>query len=171
LDNEPATGRFCGREHILPLRIYYEDTDFSGVVYHANYVRYLERGRSEFIRAIGASHTGLMQGPSPATFMVSAMDLRFRRPAKIDDRLEVRTRIETVRGARIFATQSVTRGSEVIVEASVENVCVDMTGRPRRPPPVLVARLAKYLASSETANAPANDVAQAIESAMLVAAE
>jgi acyl-CoA thioester hydrolase len=158
LDNEPSSGLFCGREHILPLRIYYEDTDFSGVVYHANYVRYLERGRSEFIRAIGASHTSLMQGPARITFMVSAMDLRFRRPARIDDRLEVRTIFETIRGARLIARQTVTRGADVILEATCENVCVDFEGRPRRPPALLMARIRKYLATStEAPGAPAND--------------
>lgn len=89
-------GRINGREHRMPLRIYYEDTDLSGVVYHANYVRYLERGRSEFIRAIraiGASHTRMMSAGAPVTFMVSELGLRFVRPARIDDRLEIRTQV------------------------------------------------------------------------------
>jgi acyl-CoA thioester hydrolase len=155
MDNEPAAGLFCGREHILPLRIYYEDTDFSGVVYHANYVRYLERGRSEFIRAIGASHSSLMQGDTRVTFMVSALDLRFLRPARIDDRLEVRTIFDSVRGARLIARQTVARGNELILEASVENVCVDFQGRPRRPPAQLMTRLSRYLPTPATI--PAND--------------
>jgi acyl-CoA thioester hydrolase len=169
LEHNPAAGRFCGREHILPLRIYYEDTDFSGVVYHANYVRYLERGRSEFIRAIGVSHTSLMQGPSPATFMVSALDMRFVRPARIDDWLEVRTATEWVRGARVFTRQGVFRGNELILEAGVENVCVSLDGRPRRIPSQLMERLAAYLDPSQ-ARSPvaAND---AVAAAMTVAAE
>lgn len=145
MEHDPAGGRFCGREHILPLRIYYEDTDFSGVVYHANYVRYLERGRSEFIRAIGASHTSLLQGPSPATFMVSALNMRFVRPAKIDDRLDVRTHCDWVRGARLFCRQAVFRGNELIIEAEVENVCVSLDGRPRRIPPMMMDRLRPHL--------------------------
>jgi acyl-CoA thioester hydrolase len=164
MDNEPAAGMFCGREHILPLRIYYEDTDFSGVVYHANYVRYLERGRSEFIRAIGVSHSSLMQGETRVTFMVSALDMRFLRPARIDDRLEIRTRFESVRGARLIARQSVmrqsvSRGADLILEASVENICVDFQGRPRRPPAALMTRLTHYL--PEPATIPANDRAAA----------
>lgn len=155
MSNEPAGGLFCGREHVLPLRIYYEDTDFSGVVYHANYVRYLERGRSEFIRAIGASHSSLMQGETRVTFMVSALDLRFLRPARIDDHLQVRTTFESVRGARLLARQTVTRGPELILEAGVENVCVDFQGRPRRPPAQLMTKLARYLPAP--ASIPAND--------------
>jgi acyl-CoA thioester hydrolase len=168
LDHQHAAGRFCGREHILPMRIYYEDTDFSGVVYHANYVRYLERGRSEFIRAIGASHTSLMQGPSPATFMVSALNMRFVRPAKIDDWLEVRTAIDWVRGARLFARQAVFRGNELILEAGVENVCVSLDGRPRRIPAPMMDRLAAWLEPSHIRKPqPANDAGVAA----MVAAE
>lgn len=151
MDQDPCSGRFCGREHILPMRIYYEDTDFSGVVYHANYVRYLERGRSEFIRAIGSSHTSLMQGPQPVTFMVSALDLRFVRPARIDDRLDVRTAMEWVRGARIFCRQIVTRGPDLILEAGVENICVSLDGRPRRVPAAMLHRLHPWLATPEPA--------------------
>ncbi|HVY88009.1 MAG TPA: YbgC/FadM family acyl-CoA thioesterase [Hyphomonadaceae bacterium] len=145
MEHDLPAGRFCGREHILPLRIYYEDTDFSGVVYHANYVRYLERGRSEFIRAIGASHTSLLRLAQPATFMVSALNLRFVRPARIDDRLEVRTLMEAVRGARVVCRQAVTRGNELILEAEVENVCVTLEGRPRKPPAELLQRVRAYL--------------------------
>jgi len=162
VEHDIAAGRFCGREYILPLRIYYEDTDFSGVVYHANYVRYLERGRSEFIRAIGASHTSLMREPRPATFMVSALDMRFLRPARIDDRLEVRTLMEWVRGARIFCRQSIFRGNELILEAGAENVCVSLDGRPRRLPAALMDRLRPYLDPPVAAVAPAEPPAYAV---------
>ncbi len=145
MEHDPGAGRFCGREHILPLRIYYEDTDFSGVVYHANYVRYLERGRSEFIRAIGTSHTSLLQAPQPVTFMVSRLDLRFVRPARIDDRLEVRTLTELARGARVVCRQAITRNGELILEARVENVCVSLDGRPRRIPQSMAEKIAPFV--------------------------
>ena len=164
MEQDCGEGRFCGREHILPLRIYYEDTDFSGVVYHANYVRYLERGRSEFIRAIGASHTAMLQSEQPATFMVSRLDLRFVRPAKIDDRLDVRTLMEFAKGARVVCRQTITRGEDKILEALVENVCVSLDGRPRRLPRLLTERVAAYVTCAEVA---ANDV----DTPMLVAAE
>lgn len=146
----------------MPLRIYYEDTDLSGVVYHANYVRYLERGRSEFIRAIGASHTRLMALGAPVTFMVSELGLRFVRPARIDDRLEIRTQVETARGARITCRQSIMRGNELIIEAQVENVCVSLDGKPRRLPAELVQKMAAYLPGAAPLrpqnHPPANDV-------------
>jgi acyl-CoA thioester hydrolase len=164
VEHDPCSGRFCGREHILPLRIYYEDTDFSGVVYHANYVRFLERGRSEFIRAIGASHTSLMTSDHPVTFMVSRLDLRFVRPARIDDRLEVRTLVEVARGARITCRQAVTRNGELILEALVENVCVSLDGKPKRLPRMMCERLAPYVpvvtvAANDAGAAPAYAVA------------
>ncbi|MFT3725394.1 MAG: YbgC/FadM family acyl-CoA thioesterase [Hyphomonadaceae bacterium] len=165
MEQDRGEGHFCGREHILPLRIYYEDTDFSGVVYHANYVRYLERGRSEFIRSIGASHTAMLQCEAPVTFMVSRLDLRFVRPAKIDDRLDVRTLMEFAKGARVACRQTITRGGELILEALVENVCVSLDGRPRRIPRLLNERVAAYL--PETVVVVANDLAERV----LVAAE
>jgi acyl-CoA thioester hydrolase len=155
VNHDPSAGRLCGREHILPLRIYYEDTDLSGAVYHANYVRYLERGRSEFMRAIWASHTDMLQGPQPFTFMVSRLDLRFVRPARIDDRLEVRTLTEFARGARVACRQLVTRAGQLILEAHVEDVCVSLDGRPRRLPKLLCERIAAYA----RVNTVASDVA------------
>ena len=162
MDADPGCGRISGREHRLPVRIYYEDTDFSGVVYHANYVRYLERGRSEFIRAIGASHSSMLAANPPVTFMVSELGLRFVRAARIDDRLEVRTVVESAKGARIVCRQSIMRGNELVLAAEVENVCVSLDGRPRRLPADLVQRMSAYLpgaAPVRPANhPPANDV-------------
>lgn len=160
--SDPHGGFIMGREHRLPLRIYYEDTDFSGVVYHANYVRYLERGRSEFIRAIGASHSSLMAANPPVTFMVSELDLKFRTPARIDDRLEVRTTVELARGARIVCKQRIMRAGEMFIEANVENVCVSFDGRPRRLPSEIVQRMSAYLPGTAPVkpmnHPPANDV-------------
>ena len=85
----PSSGRFEGREHILPVRIYYEDTDFTGVVYHANYLRYFERGRSDALRAAGVSHADLLEEERPTAFTVVRMEIDFRRPARIDDAREL----------------------------------------------------------------------------------
>jgi len=170
LDHQHLAGRFSGREHILPLRVYYEDTDFAGVVYHANYVRYLERGRSEFIRAIGASHTSLMQSATPATFVVAGLKMKFVRPARVDDCLEVFTAMQWIRGARIFTRQSIFRGNELILEATVENICVSLQGRPRRLPKWVVHRLEPHLDPALQCPKPANDD-EAVTAAMAVAAE
>jgi acyl-CoA thioester hydrolase len=171
LDSQHSTGQFCGREHVLPLRVYYEDTDHSGIVYHANYVRYLERGRSEFIRGIGASHTSLLKLETPITFVVSGLRMKFVRPAKVDDCIEVFTAIQWVRGARILSRQSIFRGNELILEAAVENVCVTLEGRPRRLPNWLMHRLEPYLENPSIRRPlrPANDD-EAVVAAMRVVA-
>ena len=83
----PSCGRFEGREHVLPVRIYYEDTDFTGVVYHANYLRYFARGRSDALRAAGVSHTDLLGDERPSAFTVVRMEIDFRRPARLGDGL------------------------------------------------------------------------------------
>ena len=138
----PSSGRFEGREHILPVRIYYEDTDFTGVVYHANYLRYFERGRSDTLRAAGISHTDLLQGESPSAFTVVRLEIDFRRPARIDDALEVRTLYDRIRGPRMFIRQRILREGEVLCEALVEAACIDLSGRPTRPSKLLLTKMA-----------------------------
>jgi acyl-CoA thioester hydrolase len=133
-DPTPHTGHFEGKVHLLPIRVYYEDTDFSGVVYHANYLRYFERGRSDFLRLTGISHTELRRLEQPTAFAVIHMDLDFKRPARVDDALVVRTYYEALRGARFIAHQRIDRGDEVVAQAVAEIVCIDMDGRARRPP-------------------------------------
>lgn len=90
-DHAPTAGWFEGREHRLPVRIYYEDTDFTGVVYHANYVRYFERGRSDFLRLAGVSHSDLLERDDPAAFVVTRLEIDFKKAARIDDALTVHT--------------------------------------------------------------------------------
>jgi acyl-CoA thioester hydrolase len=138
----PSSGRFEGREHVLPVRIYYEDTDFTGVVYHANYLRYFERGRSDALRVAGVSHTALLEGDRPTAFTIVRMEIDFRRPARIDDALEVRTLYEQIRGPRLFIRQHIRRGEETICEAVVEAACIDLSGRPTRPSQLLLTKLA-----------------------------
>src|SRR5580698_6646220 len=92
----PPSGVFDGQAHLLPIRVYYEDTDFTGVVYHANYLRYFERGRSEFLRLAGVSHTELRVMDSPMAFVVARMEVDFVKPARIDDALVVRTQYERI---------------------------------------------------------------------------
>jgi acyl-CoA thioester hydrolase len=140
--NAPSSGRYEGREHVLPVRIYYEDTDFTGVVYHANYLRFFERGRSDALRAAGVSHTALLEGDRPTAFTIVRMEIDFRRPARIDDALEVRTLYEQIRGPRLFIRQHIRRGEETICEAVVEAACIDLSGRPTRPSQLLLTKLA-----------------------------
>ena len=146
-DPPPSAGRFEGREHRLPVRVYYEDTDFTGVVYHANFLRYFERGRSDFLRLAGVGHAELLDRADPAAFTVTKMALRFRAPARIDDALLVRTTFDRARGVRLQITQKVTRGDVLIAEAEVEVVCISLDGRPRRPPEGMMALLTPWFSS------------------------
>jgi acyl-CoA thioester hydrolase len=142
--DEPSAGWLDGIEHVLPLRIYYEDTDFTGVVYHGGYVRFFERGRTDFLRLAGVSHAALLERPDPLAFTVTRLAIDFRRAARIDDALQVRTRYEAVRGPRLFIRQKVLRGEALVAEAEVEAACIDLAGRARRPPADLVAALTPY---------------------------
>ena len=142
--DSPSSGRFEGREHILPVRVYYEDTDFTGLVYHANYVRYFERGRSDFLRLAGVSHTDLLGRDDPAAFVITRMEIDFRSAARIDDALEVRTTYDAVKGPRLLISQRVMRGATLIAQASVEAACISLDGRARRPPKGLVEVLAPW---------------------------
>ena len=92
--------------HKLPVRVYYEDTDFTGLVYHANYLRFFERGRSDFLRVAGVHHSALLESPEPMGFAVNKMSLDFLKAARIDDALVVETAFETMRGPRIFIAQT-----------------------------------------------------------------
>lgn len=145
MSDEPSAGRFEGRAHILPVRIYYEDTDFTGLVYHANYLRYFERGRSDFLRLAGVSHSALLAGEDPLGFAVNRMALEFVRPARIDDALVVKTLYDRVQGPRIFISQSLEKSGETLVKGMVEACCISLTGRPRKPPAMLLQRLKPFL--------------------------
>ena len=101
-------GRITGGVHVLPVRVYYEDTDAGGVVYHANYLRYCERGRSDFLRLLGIDQTAM----ADAIFVVRRMACEFIRPARLDDLLEVETRYLEGAGARLELDQQVRKGGE-----------------------------------------------------------
>jgi acyl-CoA thioester hydrolase len=141
----PTAGRFEGREHILPVRVYYEDTDFTGVVYHANYVRYFERGRSDFLRMVGVGHAELLEHDSPTAFVVTRIEIDFKRPARIDDALKVVTTYDAVKGPRLFVSQRILRGEALIASAEVTAACISMDGRPRKPPPGMFDAVKPFL--------------------------
>ncbi len=146
--DQPSAGRIEGRTHFLPVRIYYEDTDFSGVVYHANYLRYFERGRSDFLRVAGIAHAALLEEENPTAFAVNRITLDFVKPARIDDALVVRTRYDEVRGPRLLISQALLKAGAEIARAQVEACCISLTGRPKKPPPLLVERLKPFLEPS-----------------------
>jgi acyl-CoA thioester hydrolase len=126
--------------HSIPVRVYYEDTDFSGVVYHASYLRFMERGRTELIRALGVEQRELFDGDTALGFAVRRMTIEFIRPAVMDDLLTVETRSVAARGATMDVEQRVLRGEEELVTAKVLVACVG-GGRARRIPDGLRKRL------------------------------
>ena len=148
MSEEPSAGAFAGREHRLPVRVYYEDTDFTGVVYHASYVRFFERGRTDFLRASGIGHRELLERSDSCAFVVTRLDIVFRRAARIDDALIVRTTYDRVRGPRLWVTQTITRDDELIATAAVQVACINLAGAPRRRPPDLVDHIRAKLADT-----------------------
>ena len=145
MTDQPTAGRFEGRDHLLPVRVYYEDTDFTGLVYHANYVRYFERGRSDFLRLVGIGHAQLLDQDSPMAFVIAELVLTFLKPARIDDALVVRTRYQRIKGPRLIISQTVERGAEILCRAEVVAVCIHLDGRPRRPGRALVEAVTPWL--------------------------
>ena len=127
-------GRIECDTHILPVRVYFEDTDFAGLVYHANYLKFCERGRSDFIRLLGIHHQDLAnpeQGEG-AVFVVRRVEIDYLKPAKLDDVLEVVTRCEEICAASITLVQEVRCDDVVLVRAKVFVVLISAAGKPQR---------------------------------------
>lgn len=131
-------------QHWLDIRVYYEDTDFTGMVYHANYLRFFERGRSDFLRDAGVSHQSLLARPDPAAFTLTNVNVDYKRAARVDDLLKVRTRCLGVKGVRMLFEQACLRGDELIAEARITAVMIHSDGRPRKPIPEVVALLQPF---------------------------
>ena len=130
-------GRIEGGRHILPVRVYFEDTDFSGLVYHTSYLRWCERGRSDFLRLLGVSHAELISpgdSAETAAFVVRRLEIDYLRPARIDDVLEVLTECAEIGGAHILLTQQVNRDGAALCKMLVKVVLVGRSGRPMRMP-------------------------------------
>jgi acyl-CoA thioester hydrolase len=138
LDGELRDGR-----HTMSVRVYYEDTDFTGIVYHANYLRFMERGRTNYLRLIGADHRALFEATEQEApgfaFVVRSMTLDYLKPARMDDVLTISTVPEEVKGASITLHQEVRRGDELLVEAHVRVAFISQ-GRARPiPKPLRIA--------------------------------
>lgn len=127
--------------HRLDIRIYYEDTDFSGLVYHANYLKFCERGRSDMLRLAGIRHTELAE--QGLGFVVRRMACDFRAPARIDDVISVETRLKEARPARFVLDQQVKRQDMVLFAAEVMVALIDGNGRPQRMPASLMQKISE----------------------------
>jgi acyl-CoA thioester hydrolase len=132
LDGEIRNGR-----HVMAVRVYYEDTDFSGVVYHASYLRFMERGRTNYLRLLGADHRALFEETTREApgfaFVVRSMTIEFLKPARMDDILEIVTAPAEIKGASITLRQQIMRGEDLIIEAQVKVAFV--SGGKARPIP------------------------------------
>ena len=141
-------GRLAGESHILPVRVYYEDTDFSGLVYHATYIRWCERGRTDFVRLIGLNQKDLFEGAEGETglfFVVRHMEIDYLKPAMMDDVLEVVTKVAEQGTASLKLFQEIRRGGAVLFKALVTIVLINERGRRVR----LTEAMKKAFISSE----------------------
>ena len=124
-----------GRRHVLPVRVYFEDTDAGGIAYHASFIRWCERGRTDFLRLLGTDSRRLIDGSAsvePAAFVVRRMTCDFLRPARMDDVLMVETRVKELGGASVTLLQTVLSEGRRVFEAEVTVVLVAVSGKPLR---------------------------------------
>jgi len=143
-------GRFDGKIHLLPIRIYYEDTDLSGIVYHANYLRFMERGRSEFFRCAGISRLAAHHEEEGWAWTLRKAEIEYLRPARVDDLIEVRTAAVSLTGVRMVADQRIYCGDRLLTRGSVEACIIALSGRPRRIPAEMREKLAPLVSETNT---------------------
>ncbi|WP_425100453.1 tol-pal system-associated acyl-CoA thioesterase [Tropicibacter sp. S64] len=118
--------------HVFPVRVYYEDTDMAGIVYHANYLKFIERARSEWVKLQGLDQNAMRE--QGIVFVVRRIECDYLHPAKYDDALEVRTVVKAMTGVRLIMAQEVLRAGEVLFRAEVTAVCATLDGHPARLP-------------------------------------
>ena len=135
----PYRGGFVGTEHRFALSVYFEDTDAYGIVYYANYLKFMERARSDMIRAVGVDQ-GAELCRSGSAYAVVEVDIKYRRPAKLGDDVQVVSTVEQVRASSVHIHQRVMRGPELLTEARVVAAFLDCEGRPRRQPKAWVEK-------------------------------
>ena len=140
MSSGPLDGSIAGGRHVMQVRVYYEDTDFTGIVYHANYLRFMERGRTNYLRLLGAGHRDLFEQAEKEApgfhFVVRHMAIDFLKPARMDDVLDIVTAAEEVKGASITMHQKVMRGDDLLIEARVQVAFVSQGRAQRIPKPL-----------------------------------
>jgi acyl-CoA thioester hydrolase len=129
----PYRGGFIGRDHHFALSVYFEDTDAYGIVYYANYLKVMERARSDMIRAVGVDQAAELRA-SGSAYAVVEVNIRYRRPGRLGDDLQVISTVEQVRASSVDIHQRVMRGPELLTDAHVTAAFLDGQGRPRRQP-------------------------------------
>ncbi len=131
---KPYQGTFVGKAHYFALRVYIEDTDLGGVVYHANYFRYLERARSDMLRLIGIDQRAAIER-GQGVYAVTEAQIKYRKPARLDDDLAVVSQVDELGGASCVICQKILRGQDLVVDATITVAFLGPGGRPKRHPP------------------------------------
>lgn len=131
--DRPVSGYFDGKQHRFPVRVYFEDTDLSGIVYHANYLRFMERARSDMLRLAGVDQRARMEAGEGA-YAVVDLAIKYRMPAKLDDNLVVLSHVTGVRAASCAIHQRVMRGEDILTQGDVTAALLAADGRPKRQP-------------------------------------
>ncbi len=137
----PISGYLKGKDHFFPIRVYYEDTDAGGFVYHANFLKFMERGRTEFLRTMGIEHSELFSLDRGFKFAVASVSLNFLAPGFLDDTLVIVSSPVAMKGATFHLDQTVKRGDQVLVKATIRVACLDNDNKPRRIPKDVRAKL------------------------------
>jgi acyl-CoA thioester hydrolase len=148
----PTSGHLADGRHVLPLRIYYEDTDAAGIVYYANWLRFLERGRTELLRVLGQEHSALREERG-INWVVRRCTIDYLKPARLDDTIEIVTRCGELRGASLDMIQEACRQGETLVHAELMVACMNASGRPVRLPVQVRAALTQVSAKNAAAAA------------------
>jgi acyl-CoA thioester hydrolase len=131
--SQPYRGGFVGREHRFALTVYFEDTDVAGVVYYANYLKFMERARSDMLRAAGVDQRDALEG-GEGVYAVAEANIRYLRPGKLGDELQIVSTVEQVRAASVHIHQQVRRGPDILAEGRITAAFLTLDGRPTRQP-------------------------------------
>jgi len=147
---EPHSGRFDGPRHLFAVRVYYEDTDLSGIVYHANYLRWFERARSDMLRLLGVDQRAAMEA-GEGVYSVADLTIRYRAPARLDDAVTIETQALELGAASVRLRQRALREGELLAEAEIRVGFISPEGRPQRQPIAWREAFASLLAPERTA--------------------
>jgi len=144
--DQPYRGGFTGRQHRFALTIYFEDTDTAGIVYYANYLKFMERARSDFLARVGIDQRAAIEAET-GVYAVADVAIKYRRPARLGDDLVIVSTVEAVRAASVVIHQAVRRGAETLTDATVTAAFLTLDGRPTRQPREWVAKFEAHLQS------------------------
>jgi len=143
--NSDISGLLKGTTHYFKIRVYYEDTDFTGIVYHANYLKFAERGRTNFLRLLGINHSDLINDENPKYFVVYSMETKFLGASTIDDILEVRSYFKGITGPRLRIDQEIFNKERNLFSAKIEFAILDKDGKPRKFPDDMISKIEPYV--------------------------